>query len=106
MSKKSILNLAEKFGFVVEDGQIDWSNDYDKEFEALVNNLIASSSKMFEVEQQIMRCWEITEDLWLLACEHEHDDNVSNKVLGLKHVYEMRFNKLWSAYEDAYTHKS
>ena len=55
----------------------------------------------FEVEQQILKCWEINEDLELLACEHECDDEVTNKVMGLKHVYEMRFNKLWEYYEQA-----
>jgi hypothetical protein len=37
--------------------------------------------------------------LWLVAGEHEDDDDISNKVLGLKHVYDMRFNKLWNLYE-------
>jgi hypothetical protein len=52
------------------------------------------------MEQQLLRCWEITEDLWLVANEHEDNDDISNKVLGLKHVYEMRFNKLWDLYEE------
>ena len=56
-------------------------------------------SNIQDMEQQITKCWEITEDLWLVAGEHEDDDDISNKVLGLKHVYEMRFNKLWDLYE-------
>lgn len=55
----------------------------------------------FDVEQQILKCWEINEDLELLACEHEDDDEITNKVMGLKNVYEMRFNKLWECYEKA-----
>ena len=39
------------------------------------------------------------EDLQLLAEEYEHDDDLCNKVLGIKHVYEMRFNKAWKTYE-------
>jgi hypothetical protein len=58
-------------------------------------------TKMYDIEEQILKCWEITEDLWLVAGEHEDDDDISNKVLGLKHVYEMRFNKLWKCYEEA-----
>jgi len=57
-------------------------------------------NKIQDMEQQLLRCWEITEDLWLVANEHEDNDDISNKVLGLKHVYEMRFNKLWDLYEE------
>ena len=58
-------------------------------------------SKWYDVEQQILKCWEINQDLELLACEHEDDDDVTNKVMGLKHVYDMRFNRLWEDYEHA-----
>jgi hypothetical protein len=57
--------------------------------------------KMFDVEEQILKCWEINEDLTLIAEAYEHNDDICNKVLGLKHVYEMRFDKLWRNYEDA-----
>jgi hypothetical protein len=60
-------------------------------------------NKIQDMEQQLLRCWEITEDLWLVANEHEDNDDISNKVLGLKHVYEMRFNKLWDLYEETVT---
>jgi hypothetical protein len=60
-------------------------------------------NKIQDMEQQLLRCWEITEDLWLVANEHEDNDDISNKVLGLKHVYEMRFNKLWDLYEKTVT---
>jgi hypothetical protein len=60
-------------------------------------------NKLQDMEQQLLRCWEITEDLWLVANEHEDNDDISNKVLGLKHVYEMRFNKLWDLYEKTVT---
>jgi hypothetical protein len=56
---------------------------------------------MFGVEEQILKCWEISEDLQLLAEQHEHDDEICNKILGIKHVYELRFNKLWTNYEEA-----
>lgn len=55
---------------------------------------------MQDMEQQILKCWEIGEDLMQMAREHEDSDDVANKVLGLKHVYEMRFNRLWYLYEE------
>jgi hypothetical protein len=58
-------------------------------------------TKMFDIEEAILKCWEISEDLTLVAHEHEDSDEISNKVLGIKHVYEMRFNHLWECYEQA-----
>lgn len=56
---------------------------------------------LYDIEEQILKCWEIGEDLVLVAQEHEDNDEISNKVMGLKHVYDMRFNKLWWLYEQA-----
>ncbi len=57
-------------------------------------------SSLQDFEQEFLRCWEITEDLDLLAEENEHDDDLSSRLLGIKQVYDMRFNKAWSTYED------
>lgn len=57
------------------------------------------SNKIQDLEQEVLRCWEVTQDLDLLAQEYEHDDDICNRVLGIKHVYDMRFNKAWDTYE-------
>jgi hypothetical protein len=57
------------------------------------------SNKIQDLEQEFLHCWEITQDLDLLAQEYEHDDDICNRVLGIKHVYDMRFNKAWDTYE-------
>lgn len=57
------------------------------------------SNKIQDLEQEVLRCWEVTQDLDLLAQEYEHDDDICNRVLGIKHVYDMRFNKAWNTYE-------
>jgi hypothetical protein len=56
-------------------------------------------SNIQDLEQEVLRCWEVTQDLDLLAQEYEHDDDICNRVLGIKHVYDMRFNKAWDTYE-------
>jgi hypothetical protein len=56
-------------------------------------------SNIQDLEQEVLHCWQITQDLQLLAEEYEHDDELCNRVLGIKHVYEMRFNKAWNTYE-------
>ena len=56
-------------------------------------------SNIQDLEQEFLRCWEISQDLDLLAEQYE-DDDLSNKILGIKNVYDMRFNKAWDSYED------
>jgi hypothetical protein len=57
------------------------------------------SNKIQDLEQEVLRCWEITQDLQLIAREHEHDNEVCDKVLAIATLYEMRFNKAWDTYE-------
>jgi hypothetical protein len=56
-------------------------------------------SNIQDLEQEFMRCWDVSQDLDLLAQEYEHDGELSMKVLGIKNVYEMRFSKAWDTYE-------
>ena len=57
-------------------------------------------SNIQNLEQEFLRCWEISDDLHLLAEQYENADDLSNKILGIKNVYDMRFNKAWDTYED------
>jgi hypothetical protein len=57
----------------------------------------------YDLEQQIMECWHITDDIKIL-CEEiiEGDlskDQISNVMLGLEQLYAIRFNKLFRTYE-------
>jgi hypothetical protein len=62
-------------------------------------------SDRFDFEQQILKCWNITDDLkdldeglfdgWLEFTQ----DNVSNHILGIANNYEIKFNKLWNQFE-------
>jgi hypothetical protein len=55
-------------------------------------------SNIQDLEQEVLLCWGIAEDLLLLADEVD-DDDLQNKILGIKNVYEMRFRKAWDTYE-------
>lgn len=57
-------------------------------------------SDRFDFEQQILKCWGITEDLYALAERYEHDDELSNFILGIMNVYELRHDKLWRIFEE------
>jgi len=60
-------------------------------------------SDRFDLEQQIMSCWNITEELKLLN-EYilEKDlstDETSNVILGLTQLYNIKFDKLFTTFE-------
>ena len=62
-------------------------------------------SDRFDLEQQIMKCWNITEEVQLLNEQVlENDsftkDDISNYLLGLHTIYEVKFNKLFDQFSD------
>ena len=57
----------------------------------------------FDLEQGIMQCWSITEDIELLrntVCNAGviDADQVDNFLLGLKTIYDIKFEKLFETY--------
>ena len=60
-------------------------------------------SDQFDLEQGIMNCWMITSDIDTLLEEIiEGDltkDQISNVLLGLSQLYEIKFNKLFRTFE-------
>ena len=65
---------------------------------------------IFDLESQIMDCWQMTSDLDLITMYFLEDsrfrdkidpdtwDEIANKYLGLKEVYEVKFEKLWETF--------
>ncbi len=53
----------------------------------------------FDLEQNIMKCWQITEDIKLLnkgVLEKDMStDDISNYLLGLETIYEHKFQELF-----------
>jgi hypothetical protein len=60
----------------------------------------------FDLEECIMHCWQICDDLDYLADLVEDNDNAANLVIGLKQLYQMKFEKLWDVFEDSINPKS
>ena len=61
-----------------------------------------SSKTRFDLEQEIMSCWNITTDLDVVYhAEHLYDDEnaMQNALLGLMSLYELKFAKLWATFE-------
>jgi hypothetical protein len=57
----------------------------------------------FDFEQQIMDCWRITDDIRdaseALLEGDLNTEETSNILIGLRQLYELKFNKLWDMFE-------
>jgi hypothetical protein len=59
----------------------------------------------FDLEQQIMKCWNITEEIQLLnenvlESDDLTKDDISNYLLGLETMYNLKFDKLFRQFEE------
>lgn len=60
------------------------------------------SSKMQDLEQEIMNCWNVVDDIKsYLKAEHLNDDRVMNFLIGMEELYQVKFENLWNVYERA-----
>ena len=62
-------------------------------------------SSIFDLEEQIMECWNVTGDIELVTrnlIDHSDgytDDDVMNKYLAVKELYEVKFQRMWKTFE-------
>ena len=58
-------------------------------------------SDRFDLEQNIMQCWNICEDIQLYIDQEDNlsEDDKANYLIGLKQMYQMKFERLWSTFE-------
>ena len=77
------------------------------------------SDNIFKLEQEIMNCWNVVEDIDLLfkyfgdhedfaGMKGEHADKIMNLMIGLRELYSVKFNNMFSTFEDVCSeyHKS
>jgi len=63
------------------------------------------SNLQFDLEQRIMQCWNVVDDLDVLfvtVCENNPpltNDQIANTMLGMKQLYDMKFYALMSTFE-------
>jgi hypothetical protein len=60
----------------------------------------------FEMEQQIMECWNVTTDLKTVSeylmdapLEKGREDKIANMLMGIEALYEAKFDKLFRQFE-------
>jgi len=65
------------------------------------------SNPIFDLEQQILDCWKVTNDIEMVTrhlIDHTDgysDDDVMNKYLAIKDLYEVKFEAMWRTFEAA-----
>jgi len=61
----------------------------------------------FDLEQDIMKCWNVVEDIKNLydVSDSLTQDDLQNYLLGLSAIYEVKFNKLWNSFEHSVSNK-
>lgn len=57
----------------------------------------------FELEQAIMGCWNVTDDIDLIYAavmnRDMSEDDIANLLLGLKSLYQLKFERLFETFE-------
>lgn len=69
-----------------------------------LTNRIANDPQ-FDLEQQIHACWNVTTDIDAIfegVCDNDPaltEDQIANALLGMRELYELKFNKLFHLFE-------
>lgn len=58
----------------------------------------------YDMEQQIMKCWEVVSDMQIIADSYD-DAGMKGTLHGIAELYDKKFEKLWSHYEAALAEK-
>jgi hypothetical protein len=55
----------------------------------------------FDLEQNIMQCWNVCDDIQLYLDMHDNmdEDQRINYLIGLKQMYHMKFERCWDSFE-------
>ena len=63
-----------------------------------------------QLEEKIMDCWGVCEDINVVWTEHSDgdepmsDDEVANVLLGMEQLYNLKFQRLWRVFEELISH--
>lgn len=61
----------------------------------------------FDLEQNIMQCWNVTDDiqLYLDMYDNMDEDQKMNFLIGLKQMYQMKFERCFNSFEKCIANK-
>lgn len=104
-SKQMIQYIANDYNELSSD-KIAWQRDsWKKECQDWLQHNCSDDNMTvrFDLEQQIMDCWRITDDMKILTEEViEGDfskDQIANVLIGLEQLYTLKFDKMFRTFE-------
>lgn len=57
----------------------------------------------FDLEEQIHRCWSVTDDVYevysAVMDKEMSTDDIANALLGIRTLYQLKFERLWETFE-------
>ena len=58
-------------------------------------------SNRFDLEQNIMQCWNVCDDIQLAldSWDNLDEDQKQNYLIELKQMYQLKFEKCWNSFE-------
>ena len=65
-------------------------------------------SDRFDLEQGILQCWNVCDDIQLLldSWDSLDEDGKQNYLLGLQQMYQLKFQKCWNTFEHCVANRS
>lgn len=59
-------------------------------------------SDRFDLEEQLLACWQVVDDIQILQKSYDKmdDDSRTNLLQGLVELYKLKFERVWSTYEN------
>lgn len=65
-------------------------------------------SDRFDLEQGILQCWNVTDDIQLLLDSWDtlDEDGKQNYLIGLQQMYQLKFQKCWNIFEHCTANRS
>jgi hypothetical protein len=66
-----------------------------------MSDILNKTYDRFDLEQGILDCWKVTDDISLLYdnLDSMDDDRRMNYMLGLMEMYTLKFEKVWGIFE-------
>ena len=66
------------------------------------------SNSIFDLEQQLLECWNVTDDIDLITKHLVEDldingqtaDAIVNKYSAVKELYDIKFDQMWKTFEN------
>lgn len=69
------------------------------------NKRIMNMSDKFEIEQQILNCWNVVDDIKMISEEITHQEmsteQIKSTLRGLSELYQIKFDRLFRDYEQS-----